>query len=201
MIALIDYGIGNLHSVEKALQKVGADVVVSGKPEVILAADKVVLPGVGAFGDGIRTLEAYHLVEPLRELCARGTPLLGICLGMQLLFESSEELGLYKGLGLLPGRVCLFPDSDLKVPQTGWNQLEFTRPNPLTAGLEKGCYAYFNHSYYCAAAREQDVLAYTEYGIRYSSMVAKDNIYGAQFHPEKSQRVGLKILQNFVEAC
>ncbi len=201
MIVLVDYGIGNLHSVEKALQKAGAEVVVSGQPEVILAADKVVLPGVGAFADGMRTLEAYSLVAPIRELCARGTPLLGICLGMQLLFESSEELGLHPGLGLLPGKVCLFPPSELKVPQTGWNQLEFTRPNPLTAGLEANCYAYFNHSYYCAAAREQDVLATTDYGLRYPSMVANGNIYGAQFHPEKSQRVGLRILRNFVEAC
>lgn len=201
MIALVDYGIGNLHSVGKALQKAGADVVISGKPEVILAADKVVLPGVGAFGDGIRTLEAYGLVTPIRELCARGTPLLGICLGMQLLFDSSIESGLHAGLGLLPGKVFLFPNSELKVPQTGWNQLEFTGVNPLTTGLEPGCYAYFNHSYYCEAAREQDVLAYTDYGLRYPSLVACGNIYGAQFHPEKSQRVGLQILRNFIEVC
>ncbi|HML40521.1 MAG TPA: imidazole glycerol phosphate synthase subunit HisH [Bellilinea sp.] len=201
MIALIDYGIGNLHSVAKAIQKAGGQVVVTGNAEVILSAQKVVLPGVGAFGDGMRVLQERGLVAPLHELAARGTPLLGICLGMQLMFESSAELGDHPGLGLLPGRVLHFPPSDLKVPQTGWNQLSFPQENPLTRGLEAGCYAYFNHSYYCAAANVEDVIAVTDYGIDYPSMVARGNLYGAQFHPEKSQGVGLTILRNFVEVC
>ena len=198
MIALIDYDLGNLRSVEKALATVGADVRLTSDPEVILAADKVVLPGVGAFGDGMVGLRRHGLVEPLQELVARGTPLLGICVGMQVLFEESEEHGRHHGLGFLPGRVRRFESHDLKVPQTGWNQILPARETVLLEGLEPGDYAYFNHGYYCDAAAA-DTLAQTEYGVRYTSVVGRGRLYGVQFHPEKSQRVGLTILRNFVE--
>jgi glutamine amidotransferase len=198
MIALIDYVLGNLRSVEKALATVGADVRLTSDPDVILAADKVVLPGVGAFGDGMAGLRRHGLVEPLQELIARGTPLLGICVGMQVLFEESEEHGRHHGLGFLPGRVRRFESPDLKVPQTGWNQILPARETALLEGLEPGDYAYFNHGYYCDAAAA-DTLAQTEYGVRYSSVVGRGRLYGVQFHPEKSQRVGLTILRNFVE--
>jgi glutamine amidotransferase len=201
MIALIDYGIGNLRSVEKALAAVGADVRLTEDPDQILAADKVVLPGVGAFGDGMAGLRARDLIEVLATIIARKTPLLGICVGMQLLFEASNELGEHTGLGFLPGRVRRFPNSDLKIPQTGWNQLLAKRDSPLLRGLPLGSYAYFNHSHYCAPLEKTDVLANTEYGIPYASVVGRGCLYGVQFHPEKSQMVGLAMLKNFVELC
>jgi glutamine amidotransferase len=200
MIALVDYGIGNLRSVEKALRTVTNEVQLTSDPTVVLRADKIVLPGVGAFGDGMLGLRERGLVEPLREVVANGKPLLAICVGMQLLFEWSEERGRHEGLGLLSGRVRLFDSSELKVPQTGWNQIQRTRPNPLLDDLKSDAYAYFNHSYYCEAAQD-DTLAYTDYGIRYASVVASGHLYGVQFHPEKSQQVGLAILRNFVEHC
>lgn len=200
-VVLIDYGVGNLRSVNKALAAVGAEVLQTSDPGAILRAGKVVLPGVGAFGDGMAGLQARGLVEPLQEIVRRGVPLLGICLGMQLLFESSTELGTYAGLAFLPGQVRRFPPADLKVPQTGWNQIEPERESPLLRGLEPGCYAYFNHSYYCDAADRRDWLASTDYGLRYASVVGRGRLYGAQFHPEKSQAVGLQILRNFVEYC
>lgn len=202
MIALVDYGIGNLRSVEKALATAGAEVCLTEDPGAILQAAKVVLPGVGAFGDGMAGLRERQLVDVVHEIVRRGIPLLGICVGMQLLFEASEEMGEHPGLGLLPGRVRRFepdPDWHLKVPQTGWNMLQQEQDTPLLAGLPTGSYAYFNHSYYCAATEINDVLASTSYGIRYASVVGRDRVYGVQFHPEKSQDVGLKILRNFVE--
>lgn len=198
MIALIDYGIGNLRSVEKALLAVGAQVQLTSDPDRILQAEKAVLPGVGAFGDGMAGLAARGLIEPVLELVRRGVPLLGICVGMQILFEESEELGRHAGLKVLPGRVRRFPESGLKVPQTGWNQLLFSSGAPLTAGVKPGDYAYFNHSFYCDAQEPADVVATSEYGVHYASMVAHGRLYGVQFHPEKSQRVGLQILRNFV---
>ena len=198
MIALIDYDLGNLRSVEKALAAVGADVQLTSDREVILAAEKVVLPGVGAFGDGMVGLRRYGLVDVIGEVVRRGTPLLGICVGMQVLFEAGEEHGRHAGLGLLPGVVRRFADDALKVPQTGWNQVLPTRETPLLAGLLPGDYAYFNHGYYCDAA-PADTLARTEYGLSYASVVGRERLYGVQFHPEKSQRVGLTILRNFVE--
>lgn len=197
-VALIDYGIGNLRSVEKALQAVGAQTALTDDPETILGADKVVLPGVGAFGDGMAGLRQRGLADVVKAVAGRGTPLLGICVGMQLLFEVGEELGEHAGLGLLPGRVKRFPESGLKIPQTGWNQLLIQGQPPLLAGLAPGSYAYFNHSFYCQAERETDILANTEYGLVYASVVGRGRLYGAQFHPEKSQAVGLQILRNFV---
>jgi glutamine amidotransferase len=209
MIALIDYDIGNLRSVEKALAAVGAEVRLTGHPAQILTADKVVLPGVGAFGDGMAGLRGRGLVEVLRTIVTRETPLLGICLGMQLLFEMSEEFSPseqqirsgHAGLGFLPGQVQRFTKGDIKIPQTGWNQLLPEGESPLLKGLKPGSCAYFNHSYYCAPAEKADVLASTEYGIRYASVVGRGRLYGVQFHPEKSQAVGLTILRNFVECC
>ncbi len=198
MIALVDYGIGNLRSVEKALAAVGADVRLTSDAGVILAAQKVVLPGVGAFGDGMAGLRQRGLVEVVKEVVGRGVPLLGICVGMQVLFEESEEHGRHVGLGLLPGRVRRFESAQLKIPQTGWNQIVPTRESILLSGLMPGEYVYFNHSYYCEAT-EADTLAQSEYGVWYASIVGRRRVYGIQFHPEKSQRVGLTILRNFVE--
>lgn len=209
-IALVDYGIGNLRSVEKALEAVGAEVALTSEPKVILDAEKVVLPGVGAFGDGMAGLRARGLVAVVREVVSGGTPLLGICVGMQVLFEASEELGVHAGLGLLPGQVRRFEGraqthgEGLKVPQTGWNQLvggghSKNCATDLLEGLPPRSYAYFNHSYYCDAAEAGDVLAWTDFGERYASVVGRGRLYGVQFHPEKSQAVGLRILRNFVE--
>lgn len=219
MLALIDYGIGNLRSVQKALEHVGAEVVLTDDPQTILKAERVVLPGVGAFGDGMKGLRARGLVDAVKEVIRVGSPFLGICVGMQLLFEESEEMGIHEGLGILPGRVVQFPAnmricSDdfnrqgttqvvttsqcLKVPQTGWNQIEPQKASPLFRDLPPGSFAYFNHSYYCAASPE-DTLATTDYGIAYPSIVGRRRVYGIQFHPEKSQSVGLTLLKNFVE--
>jgi len=200
MIALVDSGIGNLRSVEKALTTVGAEVVRTSDPQVVLDAEKVVLPGVGAFGDGMAGLESRGLIDPIKTVVTRGTPLLGICVGMQVFFEESEEHGRHAGLGFLPGTVKRFETPGLTVPQTGWNQVKPCRENPLLAGLPNGVYAYFNHSYYCDA-KPDDMLGETEYGVGYCSVTGRGSLYGVQFHPEKSQRVGLTILKNFVEKC
>ena len=200
MIALIDYGAGNLRSVEKALLAAGAEeVVVTADPAVLAEAEKVVLPGVGAFGDGMAGLTARGLIEPLTEWAGRGRPLLGICLGMQLLFESGDEGGGQRGLGLLRGRVRRFPHGKLKVPQTGWNQIWPTQASALLADLAPGSYAYFNHGYYCEPGEPGDVLATTDYGLTYASVVGRGRLTGVQFHPEKSQAVGLAILRRFIE--
>jgi glutamine amidotransferase len=201
MIALVDYGIGNLRSVEKALASVGADVQLTSDPQVILSARQVVLPGVGAFGDGMVGLRQRGLEPAIREVASLGKPLLGICLGMQLFFERSDERGQHTGLGLLAGLVRRFPEAGWKVPQTGWNQLTILQDTPLLAGLSSGEYAYFNHSYYCEPAEPGDMLASTEYGLTYASVIGRGNLYGVQFHPEKSQELGLMILRNFVERC
>ncbi len=202
MIALVDYGAGNVRSVHKALEAVGGRVVVARTPLAIRDAERIVLPGVGAFGDCMRSLAAGGLGEALEEAVARHKPLLGICVGMQVMLEQGEELGQHAGLGLLPGRVVRFPDAvleqGLKVPHTGWNQLHHQGEDPLFHGLPPGAWAYFNHAYHCRP-RPQDVLATSDYGGPFASVIGRDGIYGVQFHPEKSQSVGLRILRNFVE--
>jgi glutamine amidotransferase len=163
---------------------------------------RLILPGVGAFGAGMNQLRAQDLVEPIRDAVAAGTPTLGICVGMQFLFETSDEMGDHAGLGLLKGRVTRFPShAELKVPHMGWNQLTPTRESAVTAGLEPGSYAYFVHSYYCAPDDPSDVLLTCDYGFPFAAAVQRGNLYGVQFHPEKSQRTGLQILANFVEAA
>lgn len=198
MIALVDYGAGNVGSVHKALEAAGGRVCVAREPGPVLSARKVVLPGVGAFADCMGRLRVAGLVDALHYVVGRGTPLLGICVGMQVLFDEGDEGGAHSGLGILRGRVRRFAQDGLKVPHTGWNQIEPVRPHPLLAGLDAAPWAYFNHSYYCEAA-SWDTVAVTDYDGRFASVVARDNVMGIQFHPEKSQAVGLQILHNFVE--
>jgi glutamine amidotransferase len=199
MIVIINYGLGNLHSVQKAVAHVGGDAVVTDDPQMILGADKVILPGVGAFADGMQGLESRGLVQVVQDAAAQRKPLLGICLGMQLLFEESEEKGCHEGLGLLPGKVVFFTQPGIKVPQIGWNQIEMVKPSALMNGLQDGDYVYFNHGYYCIPEETRDALTTTDYGVGFASSVERGNIFGVQFHPEKSQKVGLQILKNFVE--
>ncbi len=199
-VVLIDAGVGNLFSVHKALERVGARVHRTQDPDVVHRGTKLVLPGVGAFGDFMHGLRRRGLDEAVREAVARGVPLLGICVGMQALFTLSLEMGEHPGFDFLPGRVLRFPKHpNLKVPHTGWNQVHILRPSPLLAGIPDGTYFYFNHSYYCAAENPQDVVAETDYGLRYASVVQRGNLYGVQFHPEKSQAAGLRVLANFVQ--
>jgi len=206
MIALIDYGAGNVRSVHKALETVGAEVRLTRSPDAILTAEKVVLPGVGAFGDCMASLRRAGLVDALCRAVELGKPLLGICVGMQVLFEEGEEMGRHAGLGLLPGHVVRFkfplpPAGEgplLKIPHTGWNQIELAKDHPLFYDLPHGAWTYFNHAYYCHA-RLEHTLAITDYGGPFPSVVGRGQIYGIQFHPEKSQQVGLHILRNFVE--
>ena len=199
MIAIINYGLGNLHSVQKAVAYVGGEAIVSDNSEVILTADKVILPGVGSFADGMKGLNTRGLVKIIWEMADLGKPLLGICLGMQLLFDASEEKGDHKGLGLIKGKVVIFQQPDIKVPQIGWNQLEIIKDSKLMKGINKNDYVYFNHGYYCIPEDSADVLSMTDYGVHFASSVEQSNIYGVQFHPEKSQKIGLLILKNFVE--
>ena len=201
MIALVDHGVGNLRSVEKALETMGAKVQLCSNPEEILKADKIVLPGVGAFADAMEGLRARSLVNAVVQTIKGGRPLLGICVGMQMLFEISHEHGSHPGLGLLPGEVRMFDSSQLKIPQTGWNQIHHTCDSPLLYGLETDCYAFFNHSFFCSPSYPTDILATTNYGFSYASVVGRGNLYGVQFHPEKSQQVGLRILKNFITIC
>ena len=197
MIAIIDYDIGNIHSVHKAFVHIGADVTITSDPNTIDKAQGVVLPGVGAFGDAMANLRKFHLIEPINQAIQRRVPSLGICVGMQVLFEVSEEIGTHQGLGILQGSVTRFGDF-LKVPQIGWNRINPRRPHRLLEGIRDGAYVYFAHSYHVRPADAGIVTATTEYGPVYPSAVASKNICGIQFHPEKSQRVGLRILGNFV---
>ncbi|MCL5995176.1 MAG: imidazole glycerol phosphate synthase subunit HisH [Chloroflexi bacterium] len=207
MIAVIDHGSGNLRNVCKALEHVGAKPVLISDAHELARADKIVLPGVGAFADCLHGLQSRHLEEPLRDIASSGKPLLGICVGMQLLFDTSLEMGEWPGLGLISGRVERFsfdtqaPVSHLKVPHIGWNQVEPAQVHPLLQGVQPGSYAYFVHSYYPVVTDPAYVVATTHYGYDFASVVAKDNVWGIQFHPEKSQDVGLQMLRNFVEGA
>ena len=200
MIAIIDYDAGNIKSVEKALKILGQEVVVTRDPEVILNADKVILPGVGAFGDAMGKLHDYGLVEVIHKVVEKNTPFLGICLGLQLMFESSEETPGVEGLGILKGKIVKIPENgDLKIPHMGWNSLHFQNEGRLFANLPQDSYVYFVHSYYLQAEDERIVKATTDYSTCIHASVEKDNVFACQFHPEKSSDVGLTILKNFCE--
>ena len=200
MIAIIDYDAGNVKSVEKALQYLGEDAVLTSDKEKILSADGVILPGVGAFGDAMERLHNRGLADVIYEVVNRKIPFLGICLGLQLLFESSEEAPGTKGLGILKGKIVRFPDTEeLKVPQIGWNDLQFPNKGRLFQGITEGEYVYFVHSYYLKAENSDIVVATTQYGVTVHAAVEAGNVFACQFHPEKSSKVGLAILKNFVE--
>ena len=218
-VTIIDYGIGNLRSIEKAFQAVGATVVRTDDADVIAAGERVVLPGVGAFGACAAEIRRRQLEEPIRHVVASGVPFLGVCVGMQLLFDVSEEMGEHRGLGLLPGRVVRFAGAyqpadylvddgaagaaavatgrALKVPHMGWNTVAIARRSPLLDGLQADPYFYFVHSYHAVAENAADVLGETAYGDTFPAIVGRNNVFGVQFHPEKSQRNGLRILANF----
>lgn len=199
MIAIIDYDAGNIKSVEKAVEYLGEQAVVTRNPEEILAADRVILPGVGAFGDAMERIRKYQLEEVIHQVVERGIPFLGICLGLQLMFESSEESPGVTGLGILKGKIVKIPEKqDLKVPHIGWNSLNFPKKSRLFEGIPENAYVYFVHSYYLQAENEEDVAATTEYGVHIHAAVEKNHIFACQFHPEKSSDVGLQILKNFI---
>ena len=199
MVAIIDYDAGNIRSVEKAIRYLGKEAVVTSDPEKILAADRVILPGVGAFGDAMKRLHAMGLVEVIRQVAERGTPFLGICLGLQLLFEKSEESPGVPGLGLLQGEILRLPElPGLKVPHIGWNSLKYPNPGWLFRGIPEDSYVYFVHSYYLKAQDEGIVTATTEYGTLVHASVESGNLFACQFHPEKSSETGLTILENFL---
>ena len=196
MIAIVDYGMGNLRSVQKAFERVGHSATITDRPEDVSRSQRVVLPGVGAFGDAMDNLKRSGLIGPIVESISEGRPFLGICLGLQLLFAQSEEMGRHRGLDVLPGRVRRFPEGE-RVPQIGWNQIHTQRETPLLAGVPDGSFFYFVHSYYVEPENPDDVITTTDYGIDYTSIAGRGNAFGIQFHPEKSQDLGLRILKNF----
>ncbi len=200
MLAVIDYGAGNLRSVLHALKHLGLrDMQLVQDPDQLRGADKIILPGVGAFGAGMAQMRAQKLVAPLKAALEDGIPYLGICVGMQILYEVGEEMGEHEGMGILGGRVLRFPNfAERKVPHMGWNQLNIREQSGLLEGLDEGSYAYFVHSYYCAPSECDTVISSVDYGIDFAAIVQRDNIYGVQFHPEKSQSTGLRILSNFL---
>ncbi|MCI8381968.1 MAG: imidazole glycerol phosphate synthase subunit HisH [Lachnospiraceae bacterium] len=199
MIAVIDYDAGNIKSVQKALEFLGKQAVVTRDRNEILTAERVILPGVGNFGDAMAKLKNFGLVSVLEEVAKQGTPFLGICLGLQLLFEESEESPGVKGLGLLPGRIVRIPkETGLKIPQIGWNALKYPSKGRLFEKVPEGAYVYFVHSYYLQAQEKETVKATVEYGVTVEASVEKDNIFACQFHPEKSSEAGLQILRNFM---
>lgn len=200
LIIVVDYGMGNLRSVEKAFSFLGHEVAVSGDPEEVAAAAGVVLPGVGSFGDAMKELRRRRLLACVEEAVRGGRPFLGICLGYQLLCEESEESPGVSGLGVLPGRVLRFPPS-VKVPHMGWNDVRATRDHPVLAGVEDGSFFYFVHSFYVVPERREDVLTTTEYGPTFASGAAFGKVVAFQFHPEKSSQAGLRILDNFARWC
>jgi len=196
MIAIIDYGMGNLHSVSKAVERLGYEALITADVKEIMEADGAILPGVGAFGDAMQNLQNTKLEDVVKFYAASGKPLLGICLGMQLLFTESEEYGQHQGLGLLPGKVVRF-QGDYKVPHMGWNKLTFHQASPLLDGLEEG-HVYFVHSFHVRPGRAEDLLATTDYHQPVTAVVGRDNVYGMQFHPEKSGDLGMQLLNNFL---
>ncbi len=197
MIAIVDYGMGNLRSVQKALESVGHAAIVTRDRRAVSDASHLVLPGVGAFADCMKNLQDLKLVEPIREGIQQRKPFLGICLGMQLLFTESEEFGIHKGLDLIPGRVVRFKDKGLKVPHMGWNQIKAAKPHPILDGIADDSFFYFVHSYYVVPDDEKVITTRTDYGTAFASSISRGNIFACQFHPEKSQQVGLKLLENF----
>ncbi len=200
MIAIVDYQMGNLRSVQKGFEKVGHEATITSDPAVLARAEKIVLPGVGAFGDAMAELKRRELVEPIRQAVAEGKPFLGICLGLQLLFEVGHEGGRHEGLGILAGEVVRFElPHEYKVPHMGWNQLAIRRPAPLLSGLADGVHCYFVHSYYVVPRDAAVIATETDYPTPFCSMVWRDNLFATQFHPEKSQRDGLHMLRNFAE--
>ena len=200
MIAIIDYDAGNIKSVEKALQRLGQKVMITRDPEEILNADKVILPGVGAFGDAMVNLRKYHLDQVIYQVVERSIPFLGICLGLQLLFEKSDETKGVAGLGILKGEICRIPDGEnLKIPHMGWNSLHLQNNGRVLRGIKEDAYVYFVHSYYLKAEDEEIVKATTEYGTHIHASVEQGKVFACQFHPEKSSDVGLQILKNFEE--
>ncbi len=200
MIAIIDYQMGNLRSVQKGFEKVGHQAVITSDPEDLRRATKVVLPGVGAFGDAMAELRRRNLIEPIRAVVNSGKPFLGICLGLQLLFDTGEEGGEHQGLGILPGKVVRFNLPHVfKVPHMGWNQLQIRRPAPILNGFVPDTHVYFVHSYYVVPNDSSVIATETDYGVLFCSMIWRDNIFATQFHPEKSQVDGLRILRNFAE--
>jgi imidazole glycerol-phosphate synthase subunit HisH len=196
---IVDYGMGNLRSVEKAVSAVGGRPVISADPGTILDADRLILPGVGAFGDAMRNLGRNGLDDAVCKAVHQEKPLLGLCLGLQLLFSRSEEFGSHEGLDLIPGVVRRFDDSSLQVPHVGWNQIEAVRPDPLLKNIPAGSYFYFVHSFFVEPERPEDVLAWTSYGRSFCSIACRGKVWGAQFHPEKSQDAGKQLLRNFLE--
>ena len=202
MIAIIDYDAGNIKSVEKAIQFLGEEAVITRDPEKILGAEGVILPGVGSFGDAMARIRSYELESVIQEVVERKIPFLGICLGLQLMFEKSDETPGVQGLALLPGEIVRIPDDGkLKVPHIGWNSLHFPKESRLFQGIDKDSYVYFVHSYYLKAGNTDDVAATTEYGTLVHAAVEHDNVFACQFHPEKSSEVGLHILKNFITIC
>lgn len=199
-VTIVDYGMGNLRSVQKAFERLGIQAEITDCPERILTADHLVFPGVGAFGDAMYELERRNLVKPILRFIESGRPFLGICLGLQLLFEKSYENGIHKGLGILRGDVVRFElSSEYSIPHMGWNQVRKECPNPLMQGIPDESFFYFVHSYYVVPANPEVIVGTTEYGFRFCSMIRQDNVFATQFHPEKSQSLGLKLLQNFAE--
>jgi len=196
---IIDYGMGNLRSVENALAHVGGRSLISGDPEIIRNADRLILPGVGAFGDAMANLKRRDLDNAIRHAIDKGTPLLGLCLGLQLLFTRSEEFGDHEGLNLIPGSVLKIDEPGLRVPHIGWNQIEGDRPNLLLEGIPEGSYFYFVHSFYVKPDNQEHTLRWTSYGNRFCSIACRDKVWGAQFHPEKSQDAGKRLLRNFLK--
>lgn len=198
-IRIIDYGMGNLRSVEKAVTAVGGKAEISGDPDIVRKSQGLILPGVGAFGDAMVILRRNGLDEAIYEAVRAGTPLLGLCLGLQMLFDESEEFGKHAGLGLIPGKVLRFDGLDLRVPHIGWNQVELIKADPLLEDIPEGSYFYFVHSYYVDPNNSANAIAWTEYGRRFCSIARQGNVWGAQFHPEKSQEAGKQLLRNFLK--